>query len=96
MNREKVSLGGSLYLARKWLAYTQVIYDHNLELQLDRRVTFLGGPGYKVAQSNKSLVTVMEGAAFTRESYYGEDSVKNADGVFGIDAQFFKLYSPRS
>ena len=95
VNRENAGITGSVYFARKWLAFAQISYDHNLELQLDRRVTFLGGPGYKVAQTNRSMVTLLGGAAFTRESYYGQDSVKNAEGVIGIDAQFFKLYSPK-
>jgi hypothetical protein len=41
------------------------------------------------------MITAMAAAAFTRESYYGEDIRKNAEGFFGIDAQFFKLYSPK-
>jgi hypothetical protein len=70
-------------------------YDHNLELQLDRRGTLLAGPGYRITQSNRSLVTLIGGAAFSRESYYGQDVIKNAEGALGIDAQFFKLYSPK-
>ena len=95
VNRESADITGSLYLTRKWLAFAQMSYDHNLELQLDRRVTFLGGPGYKVAQTNRSMVTLLGGAAFTRESYYGQDVARNAEGVLGVDAQFFKLYSPK-
>jgi hypothetical protein len=94
-NREYASITGNLYFARKWLAFTQMSYDHNLELQLDRRFSFLGGPGYRIVQSNRSLITVIGAAAFTRESYYGQDTAKNAEGVLGIDAQFFKLYSPK-
>ena len=61
----------------------QAGYDHNLELQLDRRVTFLGGPGYRIAQSNRSLVTLFGAAAFTRENYYGQELSKNAEGFLG-------------
>ena len=34
-------------------------------------------------------------SSFTRENYYGQEVTKNAEGFFGIDAQFFKLYSPK-
>jgi hypothetical protein len=95
VNREAASLTGTRYIGRKWLTFAQVSYDHNLELQLDRRVTLLGGPGYKVTQSNRAMVTVIGGAAFSRESYYGQPLAKNAEGALGIDAQFFKLYSPK-
>jgi len=95
VNRESANITGSRYFGRKWLAFAQMSYDHNLELQLDRRATFLAGPGYKITQSNRSMVTLLGGAAFTRESYYGQDVTRNAEGALGIDAQFFKLYSPK-
>jgi hypothetical protein len=95
VNRESASLTGNRYFGRKWLAFAQMVYDHNLELQLDRRGTLLAGPGYRMVQSNRSLVTIIGGAAFSRESYYGQDVTRNAEGVLGVDAQFFKLYSPK-
>ncbi len=94
-DRKLLTLNGTREFTGKWLAYGQAGFEHNLELQLDRRYSFLGGPGYRIAQSNRSLVTAIAAAAFTRESYYGEVSMKNAEGFFGIDAQFFKLYSPK-
>ncbi|NWG75444.1 MAG: DUF481 domain-containing protein [Rubrivivax sp.] len=94
-DRKLLTLAGTRQLSRKWLAYSQMSFEHNLELQLDRRYSFLGGPGYRIAQSNRSLVTAIGAAAFTRESYFGEGDLKNAEGFFGIDAQFFKLYSPK-
>lgn len=95
VNREAASLTGTRYIGLKWLTFTELSYNHNLELQLDRRVTLLGGPGYRLTRSNRALVTVIGGAAFSRESYYGQPLVKNAEGALGIDAQFFKLYSPK-
>ncbi len=94
-NRQLVTLAGTLKISRRWIAYSQASREHNLELQLDRRFSFLGGPGYRILQSNKSLMTAICAAAFTRESYYGDTVAKNAEGFFGIDAQFFKLYSPK-
>jgi hypothetical protein len=94
-NRELLTIDGSRKISGKWLVFAQASYEHNLELQLDRRFSFLGGPGYRIAQSNKSLITATGAAAYTRESYYGQDAAKNVEGYFGINAQFFKLYSPK-
>jgi hypothetical protein len=94
-NRNVLTLSGTRDFSGHWLAYTQVGYEHNLELQLDRRFTFLGGPGYRIVHSNRSLVALVGAAAFTRESYYGQDLTQNVEGFFGVDAQFFKLYSPK-
>jgi len=95
VDRNVLTLYGSRYISRKWIAFTQASYDQNLELQLDRRLSFLGGPGYRITQSNRALVTAMGAAAFTNERYSGQDATKNAEGYFGISSQFFKLYSPK-
>ncbi len=94
-NRQFVSIAGTRYFTGKWLAYSQASYEHNIELQLDRRGSFLAGPGYRIVQSNRALVTAIGAGSFTRESYYGQDLVYNAEGYIGISAQFFKLYSPK-
>jgi hypothetical protein len=94
-DRKLTSIVGIRQFSGKWIAYSQVRFEHNLELELDRRYSFLGGPGYKIAQSNRALITAIGAASFSRESYYGESSMKNAEGFFGVDVQFFKLYSPK-
>jgi hypothetical protein len=94
-DRNVLTLTGNRFMSRRWLAFTQVSYDQNLELQLDRRLSFLGGPGYRITQSNRSLITAIGAAAFTKEKYSGQDATKNAEGYLGINAQFFKLYSPK-
>ncbi len=94
-DRQLVTVAGSRQMSRKWLAYSRASFEHNLELELDRRVSILGGPGYRIFQSNRALITAIGAGAFTRESYYTEGSSKNAEGFFAIDAQFFKIYSPK-
>jgi hypothetical protein len=95
-DRKLLTLAGIRQLSGKWLVYSQAGFEHNLELQLDQRFSLLAGPGYRIVQTNRSLVTAIAAASFSRESYYGEDATtKNAEGFFAIDAQFFKLYSPK-
>jgi len=94
-DRKLLTLVGTREFSGKWLAYSRASFEHNLELQLDRRFSILGGPGYRITQSNRSMVTAIAAAAFTRESYYNEGISTNVEGFFGMDAQFFKLYSPK-
>jgi hypothetical protein len=94
-DRKLLTVAGARQLSGKWLAYTQVGYEHNLELQLDRRFSLLAGPGYRIAHTNRSQVTAIAAASFSRENYIGEDVTRNIEGFFAIDTQFFKLYSPK-
>jgi hypothetical protein len=94
-DRYLLTLVGTRQLSGKWLLYSQLGYEHNLELQLDNRFSLLSGPGYRIAQSNRYLVTAIGAVAYTREAYFDEDTKKSAEGFLGIDAQFFKLYSPK-
>jgi hypothetical protein len=94
-DRELVTIDGTRQISGKWLVFSQASLEHNLELQLDKRFSLIGGPGYRIVQSNRSLITATGAIAVTRESYFGENVAKNAEGYFGINAQFFKLYSPK-
>jgi hypothetical protein len=94
-DRKLLNIAGTREFPGKWLAYAQVGLEHNLELELDRRYTVLAGPGYRIKQSNRAMVTAIAAASFSRESYYGQDLSKNIEGFYMIDAQFFKLYSPK-
>jgi hypothetical protein len=94
-DRDVIAIGGSLKLGQKWYGYSQGKYEHNLELQLNRRTSILGGPAYALRRTNRAQVTMGGGAAYSRESYYGQEIINNAEGVFLVDAEFFKLYSPK-
>jgi hypothetical protein len=94
-DRKLLTVAGTRQFSGRWLAYTQAGYEHNLELQLDRRFSVLAGPGYRIAHTNRSQVTAIAAASFSRENYIGEDVTRNLEGFFAIDTQFFKLYSPK-
>jgi hypothetical protein len=94
-DRRLLTIAGTRQFSGKWLAYSQVGFEHNLELQLDRRLSLLAGPGYRIVHSNRSQVTAVAAASFSRENYSGEDVTRNIEGFFAIDTQFFKLYSPK-
>jgi hypothetical protein len=94
-DRDVYTLGGSIKVAKHWYAYSQWKYEHNLELQLDRRGSLLGGPMYSIVRSNRVLVSAGSGASYSRESYYAQEVNHNAEMALMVDAQFFKLYSPK-
>ena len=45
-NRNVLTVNGTRYFSGRWLVFSQVGYEHNLELQLEKRVSFLGVPGF--------------------------------------------------
>ena len=94
-DRQLVTIDGTRKISGKWLVFSQASFEHNLELQLDSRFSLIGGPGYRIVHSNRSLITATGAIAVTRESYSSQNSAKNAEGYFGVNAQFFKLYSPK-
>lgn len=94
-DRTVITLLGSRYVGKKWLLFAQGKYEHNLELQLEQRGSLLAGPGYKLRRTNRSEILLAGGASYTRERYFNQSGVNNAEGAAGINAQFFKLYSPK-
>ncbi len=95
VNRWVVTVAGNRYVGRKWLLFAQGKFEHNLELQLERRSSVLAGPGYKVARTNRSEILLAGGMSYTRERYFDQGGANNAEGVAGVRAQFFKLYTPK-
>ena len=48
-----------------------------------------------VSRTHRSEIVIGTGLSYTRERYFEQDSVDNAEGVAGINTQFYKLYSPK-
>jgi hypothetical protein len=95
IDRRVISLGGSVYFRKKWRLLAKGMWEHNLELQLDKRASLMVAPAYDILQTNRSSVLLFGGMATSHELYYNEPSRNNAEGAFGINAQIFKLYSPK-
>jgi hypothetical protein len=95
INRQAITFGGNRYFTGKWLLFYQGKVEHNLELELDRRFSLQSGPGYIISKTNRSEFTLGGGFSYTRERYFEEEGVNNAEAVVGITAQFFKLHSPK-
>jgi len=93
--RDVIALAGYRKLSRKWYAYSQIKYEHNLELQLSQRDTLMGGPVYNIIRTNSVQFAVLGGCTYSREIYQDQESTNNAEAVFLANVQFFKLYSPK-
>jgi len=94
-DRQLVTLTGTRERTGRWLGYSQTSFSTNFELQLQGRFSALGGPGYNLVQTNNSLIRVIGAAAYSHEQYVAEDTQQSVEGFFMLDAQFFKLDSPK-
>jgi hypothetical protein len=95
VDRRVLTLTGSLDLKNKWQVLTKGAWEHNLELQLDKRVSITGAPAYDILKTNRSSLLLIGGVAWTQETYFEQPVKNNMEGAFGADGQFFKLYTPK-
>ena len=95
VDRNVMTLSGSRNLGAKWLFFGQGRFEHNLELQLDKRNSALAGPGYKMMKTQRAQILLAGGITYTHERYLDQTVVNNAEGAAGIQADFFKLYTPK-
>jgi hypothetical protein len=87
--RNTLTLRTQRFLRPRWSALGFVQFQQNEELSLDLRSVLGGGIGRVLAQSNRTLVELLGGVAFTREEYAGADDVKVAEVVGGVNLEWF-------
>jgi len=95
VERNVLTLRAGRQIGRKWLLFALGKFEHNLELELDKRKSVLIGPGYNVHRSNRSSILLAGGVSYTRERYLDRSGVNTAEGAVGIQTDFFKLYTPK-
>ena len=95
IDRKVLAFGGNRNLTGKWLVFSQGRYEHNLELELNSRWSFLGGPQYIARRTDRSEFALRGGLSYTHERYFDEERVNNAEVVAGANLQFYKLYTPK-
>jgi hypothetical protein len=96
IDRRVLTLESHRYMGKGWQVFGRGKWEHNLELELDERFSFLGGPAYDVFKTNRSLFRLGGGISYTKERYFEKETVNNAEAAFGIDYQLFKLYTPKA
>ena len=87
--RNTLTLRTQRFLRPRWSALGFLQFQQNEELSLDLRTVLGGGIGRVVTQSNRALIELIGGAAFTREEYADADDVKVAELVGGLSWEWF-------
>lgn len=87
--RNTLSLQAERFLRPRWsmLGFSQ--FQQNEELSLNLRVVFGAGIKRVLAQSNRTVLSAVGAAAFTREEYAGAEDQSVAEGVAGLTWDWF-------
>lgn len=94
-DRDTASLTGLRYLGNRWHVFSMLQYQHNLELGLSYRSSILSGIARRFVQSDRTILSGLVGAAYTRENYTDTPGTNGGEAGLGLRYQFFKLYSPK-
>jgi hypothetical protein len=88
-SRNTVSLETQRFLGPRWSGLGFAQFQQNEELSLNLRTVLGTGIQRILSQSNRTLLAVRGGLAFTREEYSGTDDEKVAEAVAGMNWEFF-------
>jgi len=95
INRQDLRAQSYRYFEKRWFAAVLGQAEKNESQSLDFRGLVGGGVGRKVVQTNRSNITLLGGAAFSREKYQDRtDYDTNAELVAGIGLETFRFDSP--
>ena len=87
--RNTLTLRTQRFLRPRWSALGFLQFQQNEELALDLRSVLGGGFGRVVSQSNRTLIELIGGAAFTREQYADAPDESVAEAVAGLSWEWF-------
>lgn len=87
--RNTVTLRTERFLKLRWSALAFTAFQQNEELSLNLRAVIGGGLQREVVQSNRTILSLAGGAAFTNEQYAGSDDKSVAEAVAGGAWNFF-------
>lgn len=93
--RNNLTLRIERMFARRWSAITFTAFQQNEELALNLRGVFGGGVQRETVQTNRTILALAAGAAFTNEQYVGAEDKSVAEAVAGGTWSFF-TYDGRS
>jgi Protein of unknown function, DUF481 len=87
--RNTLTLQSARFLHPRWSALGFLEFQQNEELSLDLRSLVGMGFSRTLASSNRTLASIVGGAAFTHEQYAGESGQDVAEAVAGASWEFF-------
>src|SRR5262245_60266200 len=95
INRQNLAAQVKRYFQNRWFAAVVGQGEKSATQGLDLRALVGGGVGRKLLQTNRSNVTLLGGAAFSREKFQGEaDYDSNAELVSALSLETFRFDSP--
>jgi len=87
--RNNVSFLAQRMLGPRWSAVGFSQFQQNEELSLNLRAVFGGGAVRNAIQTNKTIVALLGGVAYTTEQYAGAEDVSVLEAVAGADWDWF-------
>ena len=87
--RNNVSLLSQRILGPRWSTVGFSVFQQNEELSLNLRAVFGGGAVRNAIQTNKTVVALLGGVAYTTEQYAGAADVSVLEAVAGVDWDWF-------
>jgi hypothetical protein len=82
-------------LSRGNFAVVMGQFSNNNELNLLQRYLGGGGIGRHFVRTNHSILSAYAGGAYSSEHYAGADRRNNGEALIAVNAQVFRLYSPK-
>ncbi|MFA9453590.1 MAG: DUF481 domain-containing protein [Candidatus Aminicenantaceae bacterium] len=93
--RHNFSLSGKRFLPKRWSGNVLTRFEHNKELNLDRRASLAAGMGRNLIQNNRMILMLAGGLSVNNEKYSNEDSsVNNLEALGVLDFQTFRYNDP--
>jgi Protein of unknown function, DUF481 len=93
--RSQIDLGLRETLSRSYFALGIGQYSLNDELKLLHRYLGGGALGRSFVRTNRAVFSAYGGGAYSSERYSGGDRLDNGEGLVGVNAQVFRLFSPK-
>jgi len=88
-SRNTLTLQGQRFLRPRLSALAFSQFQQNEELSLNLRAVLGAGMQRVISQTNRNVLSVIGGAAYTREQYAGADDNSIAEAVAGLTWDFF-------
>jgi len=82
-------------LENRYFVAAIVQYARNDELQLAFRIVGGGALGRDLIRTNQVIFSVLGGAAYARQRYYGQSIENSPEGLAATQLQWFRLSSPK-
>jgi hypothetical protein len=87
--RNTMTLQTERFLRPRWSAVGLSQFQQNEELSLNLRAVFGAGIRRVVSQSNRTAISAVGGAAYTREQYEGDEDNSVAEAIAGLTWDWF-------